>query len=170
MNNYKYASLTARNTSSLLFDPFLLAMSASQLLTLVELITNAVKVVIAEHDRVDQPLPSLDDPVPGPFDKAISITPDLSNAVKVIQAACAQLEYTVAPTSSTILMVRAFFLPSCYGLSLRMSFFRKQLQWVTPCLQYLHCALRSDGHLVPRARVLRLCHPCSSGQSAPGQA
>lgn len=87
-------------------------MSATQLLPLVDLITNAVKVVIAEYDRVGQPIPALDEAVAGPFDEAKGITPDLSTAVKVIEAACAQLALTVVPPSYTILMVSTPITPS----------------------------------------------------------
>ncbi|EIM90605.1 S-adenosyl-L-methionine-dependent methyltransferase [Stereum hirsutum FP-91666 SS1] len=69
---------------------------SANLLPLVDLITNAVKVVIDEYAAINQPVPSLDSNIPGPFDTPESTPPQLSKAIQIIEAACAQLSFTVA--------------------------------------------------------------------------
>lgn len=69
---------------------------SANLLPLVDLITNAVKVVIDEYAAINQPVPSLDSTIPGPFDTPESTPPQLSKAIQIIEAACAQLSFTVA--------------------------------------------------------------------------
>jgi hypothetical protein len=73
------------------------ALSPTQSLTaLVSLISNAVKVVIDEYEQHGHPEPSLNSTSPGPFDALENTSPDLARAVRTIEAACAQLSFTVA--------------------------------------------------------------------------
>lgn len=85
-------------------------MTAAQLLPLVNLITDAVKVVIEEYDATENTLPPLSSTAPGPFDSAVSISPELARATKIIEAACAQLSVSVASPAHSILNVGHEFL------------------------------------------------------------
>lgn len=80
-------------------------MATGQLRDLVDLISRAVDVVEAEYQKTGQPCPSLSDPIRGPLDKADAITPELSTAVKTLQAACFQLIYTAQPPYMSMIMV-----------------------------------------------------------------
>ncbi|EIM86299.1 S-adenosyl-L-methionine-dependent methyltransferase [Stereum hirsutum FP-91666 SS1] len=71
-------------------------MAAAELTPLVDLITDAVKDVIKEYDTVGQPFPALGSTNSGHFDSAASVTPELARAIKVVEAACAQLSFSVA--------------------------------------------------------------------------
>lgn len=81
-------------------------MAPAQLLELVKLISGAVDVVNAEYEKTGKPCPSLDDPIPGPLDKADAISPELSTAQRTLQAACFQLIYTTLPPWMTMIQVR----------------------------------------------------------------
>ncbi|KAJ3761994.1 S-adenosyl-L-methionine-dependent methyltransferase [Lentinula raphanica] len=69
---------------------------------LTDLINKAVQDVIAEYGRVGQAVPSLDTLEPGPFQVPEETPTILSNAIQVIEAACTQLSYTVAPPGSVM--------------------------------------------------------------------
>ena len=68
----------------------------AHLSALVTTISDAVKVVVAEYAAVGQVVPSLDSTQPGPLDAPENVSLGLSKAIRVIEAACAQLSFTVA--------------------------------------------------------------------------
>lgn len=80
-------------------------MAAAELIPLVNIIKDAVVVVIDEYDSKGKVFPSLQSTMGGPFDSAASVTPALANAVKTIEAACAQLSISVARPAHAILNV-----------------------------------------------------------------
>lgn len=77
----------------------------ANLLALVGLISEAVSTVNQEYAKVNSQVPSLDVATPGPFDTPESLTPELSRAIQIIEAACAQLTFTVAPPGHVIVNV-----------------------------------------------------------------
>ncbi|PPR07611.1 hypothetical protein CVT24_004164 [Panaeolus cyanescens] len=70
---------------------------------LVELITQASKIVEAAYSKTEEKpwIPSLDDTEPHPLDRSI-YTKELKTAIQVIEGACAQLCATVAKPSHTL--------------------------------------------------------------------
>ncbi|KAF9465798.1 S-adenosyl-L-methionine-dependent methyltransferase [Collybia nuda] len=66
------------------------------LTSLVNIISDAVKVVISEYGQAGHAVPSLESTAPGPFDAPEDMSLALSKAVRTIEAACAQLSYAVA--------------------------------------------------------------------------
>lgn len=83
-------------------------MAAAELTPLVDLITDAVKDVIKEYDTVGQPFPALGSTNSGHFDSAASVTPELARAIKVVEAACAQLSFSVASPAHVMTNVSAY--------------------------------------------------------------
>lgn len=76
--------------------------SDARLSALVNLIQDSVKVVISQYDAVGQTVPSLDSVDTGPFDTPDNVTPELRKAVEIIEAACAQLSFSVASPGHVI--------------------------------------------------------------------
>jgi len=74
----------------------------SHIIALTDLINKAVQDVIAEYAAVGQAVPSLDTLDPGPFNVPEDTPVRLAKAIQIIEAACAQLSYTVAPPGSVI--------------------------------------------------------------------
>ncbi|KAJ3768969.1 S-adenosyl-L-methionine-dependent methyltransferase [Lentinula raphanica] len=70
---------------------------------LTELINDAVQEVIAEYAAVGQAVPTLHSLEPGPFQLPAETPARLTKAIKIIEAACAQLTYTVSPPGSVML-------------------------------------------------------------------
>lgn len=77
---------------------------------LQDLINSAIKDVIAEYAAVGQAVPSLDTLSPGPFTVPEETPARLTKAIQVIEAACAQLSYTVAPPGSVMVNVSSLHL------------------------------------------------------------
>ena len=77
----------------------------ASLLALVDLITKAVTVVNQEYAKVNAVVPPLESTLSGPFDTPESMTPELTKAIQVIEAACAQLTFTVAPPGHVMVNV-----------------------------------------------------------------
>ncbi|KAH7874191.1 S-adenosyl-L-methionine-dependent methyltransferase [Lentinula edodes] len=75
---------------------------SQNLMSLVDLISNAVKVVTAEYIQAGYSVPSLDSTTAGPFDAPEEMSSTLTTAVRTIEAACAQLSYTVASPGHVI--------------------------------------------------------------------
>ncbi|KAJ7634568.1 S-adenosyl-L-methionine-dependent methyltransferase [Roridomyces roridus] len=73
------------------------ASGLTEILALAELISNSVKEVVAEYTAAGVCLPSLSSTTPGPFDSVESLTtrPKLVEAIRTLDAACAQLVFTV---------------------------------------------------------------------------
>ncbi|KIK66536.1 hypothetical protein GYMLUDRAFT_935360 [Collybiopsis luxurians FD-317 M1] len=70
---------------------------------LTDLINRAVENVIDEYAAVGQPVPSLDSLSAGPFDTPAKMPTSLVKAVRIIEAACAQLTMIASPPCSVIL-------------------------------------------------------------------
>ncbi|KAJ3794479.1 S-adenosyl-L-methionine-dependent methyltransferase [Lentinula aff. detonsa] len=70
---------------------------------LTELINDAVQDVISEYAAVGQAVPSLHSLEPGSFQVPAETPARLMKAIKIIEAACAQLTYTVSPPGSVML-------------------------------------------------------------------
>ncbi|KAF8830942.1 hypothetical protein HHX47_DHR1000114 [Lentinula edodes] len=75
----------------------------SHVTALTALINDAVQDVIAEYAAVGQAIPSLNSLKPGPFQVPAETPARLMKAIKIIEAACAQLTYTVSPPGSVML-------------------------------------------------------------------
>ncbi|KAF9014286.1 S-adenosyl-L-methionine-dependent methyltransferase [Cyathus striatus] len=75
---------------------------AAQLLALANLITSAVQTVISEYKAAGASIPPLDSTVNGVFDTPEAVTPNLSKAIRTIEAACAQLSFSVASPGHVI--------------------------------------------------------------------
>ncbi|KAJ7634571.1 S-adenosyl-L-methionine-dependent methyltransferase [Roridomyces roridus] len=73
------------------------ASGLTEILTLAELISSSVKDVMAEYTAAGSCLPSLSSTAQGPFDSAESLAtrPKLVKAIRTLDAACAQLVFTV---------------------------------------------------------------------------
>ncbi|KAJ3933412.1 MAG: S-adenosyl-L-methionine-dependent methyltransferase [Lentinula lateritia] len=69
---------------------------------LTDLINKATQDVIAEYAAVGQAVPSLDTLQPGPFQVPEETPTRLIRAIQIIEAACAQLSFTVAPPGSVM--------------------------------------------------------------------
>lgn len=69
---------------------------------LADMISAAVKTVVAEYASTGHAVPTLESTEPGPFDDPEAISSRLRTAVKTIEAACAQLCATVATPQGTI--------------------------------------------------------------------
>lgn len=78
----------------------------AHLTALTAMISDAVKVVISAHAAIGERPPSLDSTAPGPFDSPESVPEDLAKAIQIIEAACAQLSFSVASPGHTMLNVR----------------------------------------------------------------
>ncbi|KAF8191303.1 S-adenosyl-L-methionine-dependent methyltransferase [Pholiota molesta] len=63
---------------------------------LTDLIVSSVKDVRSEYQSSGYDVPSLFSTEPGPFDAPHLTSPKLSKAIQIIEAACAQLTYTIA--------------------------------------------------------------------------
>jgi len=98
---------------------------SANLLLLVDLITNAVNVVVNEYAAVNQPVPSLESTVPGPFDTPEATSPQLSKAIQIIEAACPQLSFTVASPGHVMTNVSINSYDSSYNFAEVMFHFRK---------------------------------------------
>lgn len=70
--------------------------------TLTAIITQAVDEIIAEYAAVGQEVPSLDSTAPGSFDSPEMTPLRLVQAVQRVEAACAQLSFTVASPGHVI--------------------------------------------------------------------
>lgn len=89
----------------------------AHIIALKAIITQAVDEIIAEYAAIGEEVPSLDSTVPGPFDSPEKTPPRLARAIQQVEAACAQLSFTVASPGHVIVNVRAKF-PSGYYISL----------------------------------------------------
>ncbi|KAF5379563.1 hypothetical protein D9757_009256 [Collybiopsis confluens] len=74
----------------------------SHITALTDLINKAVQDVITEYASVGQAVPSLDTLNSGPFTTPDETPVQLTRAIQIIEAACAQLVCTVAPPASVI--------------------------------------------------------------------
>ena len=83
---------------------------------LAELIVASVKDVVSEYEAANSDIPSLLSTGSGPFDAPHLQSAKLAKALLVIEAACAQLTYTVATPGHVITNVRGIvaspFIPS----------------------------------------------------------
>ncbi|KXN84698.1 Sterigmatocystin 8-O-methyltransferase [Leucoagaricus sp. SymC.cos] len=89
--------------------------NAEQLMALSNLIAEAVKVIIDEYNTAGIPVPSLRSASTAPtlFDSPENVTPMLSKAIRTIEAASAQLSFTVASPGHVMTnKVYGFYEPS----------------------------------------------------------
>ncbi|KAJ6628892.1 S-adenosyl-L-methionine-dependent methyltransferase [Mycena sp. CBHHK59/15] len=80
----------------------------TNIVALADLISSAVKDVVAEYSAAGVPMPSLSSTVPGPFDTPEATPFKLAKAIRVIDAACAQLMFSVGSPGHVITN-------KCYG-------------------------------------------------------
>jgi hypothetical protein len=69
---------------------------------LARLVNESIETIIAEYDKTNSTVPTLDDLWVGPFDAAEDATVALSDAIRILEGACAQLSYTCASPGYTI--------------------------------------------------------------------
>ncbi|KAJ7487261.1 S-adenosyl-L-methionine-dependent methyltransferase [Mycena galericulata] len=74
----------------------------AEITALADLITQTVKDVVAEYTAAGAALPSLASTAPGPFDTPESVPLKLAKAVRILDAACAQLSFTVGSPGHVI--------------------------------------------------------------------
>lgn len=87
------------------------ARGTSEILRLAALITASVEDIVKEYKLVGETIPSLYSIDPGYFDEPQNLSPNLSEAIQVIEAACAQLCCTVANPGHVIVNVCLDFNP-----------------------------------------------------------
>ncbi|KAJ7127080.1 S-adenosyl-L-methionine-dependent methyltransferase [Mycena epipterygia] len=68
----------------------------ADIVALADIISSAVKDVVAEYTTAQVSMPSLSSTIPGPFDTPESMPANLVKAIRTIEAACTQLSYSVA--------------------------------------------------------------------------
>ncbi|KAF5335915.1 hypothetical protein D9757_005092 [Collybiopsis confluens] len=76
---------------------------AENLKALVDILFNAVNVVTTEYAKGGHLVPSLDSTEPGPFDAPENVSPALFNAVRTIEAACAQLSFVAVASPGHVM-------------------------------------------------------------------
>ena len=74
----------------------------TEVIQLVDLITASVKEVVNEYQAAGHVIPSIFSTDSGPFDLPHLASANLTKAIQIIEAACAQLVYTVASPAHTI--------------------------------------------------------------------
>jgi hypothetical protein len=75
---------------------------ASQLRSLVQLISEGVEDIIAQYSKIGQDVPSLEYLGTAYYDVAENRNEHLTDAIQIVEAACAQLSLTVADPSHSI--------------------------------------------------------------------
>jgi hypothetical protein len=103
------------------------ATDAAHLTELVNIISDAVKVVLSEYSAAGESVPSLDSTAPGPFDSPEKVPVGLAKAVKIIEGACAQLSFTVASPGHIVTNVSVSFQ---HLLSTEISLIRNPMGYV----------------------------------------
>lgn len=88
----------------------------NEVTALTNLINSAVQDIVNEYTKAGHPVPSLHSTKPGPFDAPHLVSPILSKAIQTVEAACAQLSFTVANPGHIITNVRVLcsWFNSCY--------------------------------------------------------
>ena len=74
----------------------------AHLTALTDIILAMVKVVADEYATIGQSVPSLDSIAPGPLDTPEKMSLNLTKAIQIIEAACAQLCFTVSSPGHTV--------------------------------------------------------------------
>ncbi|KAJ6501501.1 S-adenosyl-L-methionine-dependent methyltransferase [Mycena vitilis] len=74
----------------------------AEIVALADLISSTVKDVAAEYSAAGVELPSLWSTNPGPFDSPEAVPPKLARAVRVLDAACSQLMFSVGSPGHVI--------------------------------------------------------------------
>ncbi|KAJ6619669.1 S-adenosyl-L-methionine-dependent methyltransferase [Mycena sp. CBHHK59/15] len=80
----------------------------ANIVALADLISSAVKDVVAEYTAAGVSMPSLSSTITGPFDTPESTPPNLAKAIRTIEAACTQLSFSVASPGHVVVN-------KCYG-------------------------------------------------------
>lgn len=86
----------------------------TEVIQLADLITASVKEVVNEYQAAGRVIPSIFSTDSGPFDAPHLTSANLNRAIQIIEAACAQLSYTVANPGHTVTNV--FSSTSCIVL------------------------------------------------------
>ncbi|KAJ7214521.1 S-adenosyl-L-methionine-dependent methyltransferase [Mycena pura] len=79
-----------------------------EIVALADLISRTVEDVVAEYAAAGVSMPSLASTTPGPFDTPESVPPKLAKATRILDAACAQLSFSVGNPGHVITN-------KCYG-------------------------------------------------------
>lgn len=74
----------------------------TEVIQLADLITASVKEVVNEYQAAGHIIPSIFSTDSGPFDAPHLASANLTKAVQIIEAACAQLSYTVVNPGHTV--------------------------------------------------------------------
>lgn len=74
----------------------------TEIVALADLIARTVKDVVAEYTNAGVSMPSLASTAPGSFDTPESVPPKLAKAVRILDAACAQLSFSVGSPGHVI--------------------------------------------------------------------
>lgn len=68
----------------------------AEIKALTALINSAVHDIVNEYSKEGHSVPSIHSTEPGPFDAPHLVSPVLAKAIQIVEAACAQLSFTVA--------------------------------------------------------------------------
>lgn len=79
----------------------------AEITALTSLINSAVQDIANEYSKEGHSIPSLHSTEPGPFDAPHLVSPILARAIQTVEAACAQLSFTVANPGHVITNVSA---------------------------------------------------------------
>jgi hypothetical protein len=74
----------------------------ADLVALADLISSAVKDIVSEYTDAGAILPPLSSTAPGPFDTPETVPIKIAKAARIIDAACAQLSYSVGSPGHVI--------------------------------------------------------------------
>ncbi|KIJ38737.1 hypothetical protein M422DRAFT_231092 [Sphaerobolus stellatus SS14] len=69
---------------------------STEVIALANLISSTAQALIAEYSKLGQNIPALDSVEVGPLDAPENVPPSLAKVIQTIEAACAQLSFTVA--------------------------------------------------------------------------
>ncbi|KIJ42002.1 hypothetical protein M422DRAFT_171701, partial [Sphaerobolus stellatus SS14] len=69
---------------------------SADVIALANLISSTAQEIVTEYSKAGHDIPSLDSTDSGPFDAPEKVSGALSKAIRTIEAACAQLSFTVA--------------------------------------------------------------------------
>ncbi|KAJ7704582.1 S-adenosyl-L-methionine-dependent methyltransferase [Mycena rosella] len=75
----------------------------TEIVALADLISRTVKDVVAEYTAAGVSMPSLSSTAPGPFDMPETTSPKLARAVRILDAACAQLSFSIGSPGHVVI-------------------------------------------------------------------
>lgn len=89
-----------------MIKPYPTGSGAANLRALVQLISENVEDIIAQYSKAGEDPPTLDRTSPSKFDFAENVNEHLTDAMKIVEGACAQLSLTVANPAHAAANVR----------------------------------------------------------------